>query len=126
MSCYIIAGIAIHDRDKYQKCPDGFDEIFSQYLGIVVAIDMDSEVLKGKWPFECNVLIRIPQPGGSPELVSVAGISAAGTAPQKRLGCQYRDDREVKITGISSLLNQSGGENIDGIEEIICPALAAV
>jgi uncharacterized protein (DUF1330 family) len=60
MSCYFIAQINIHDRDEYQKYVDGYDEIFSKYKGIVVAVDENPAVLEGEWPFDRTVLIRFP------------------------------------------------------------------
>jgi len=60
MSCYFIAQIKIHDRAEYQKYLDGYDEIFSTYRGIVVAVDEEPLVLEGEWPFDRTVLIRFP------------------------------------------------------------------
>ena len=60
MSCYFIAQIDIHDRDEYQKYLEGFDEIFSRYKGIVVAVDENPRVLEGEWPYTRTVLIRFP------------------------------------------------------------------
>jgi uncharacterized protein (DUF1330 family) len=60
MSCYFIAQINVHDRDEYQKYLDGYDEIFSKYKGIVVAVDESPQVLEGEWPYDRTVLIRFP------------------------------------------------------------------
>jgi uncharacterized protein (DUF1330 family) len=60
MSCYFIARITIHDRETYRKYEDGFDEIFSNYNGIVVCVDEDPVVLEGEWPCSRTVLIRFP------------------------------------------------------------------
>ena len=60
MSCYFIAQINITDRDEYQKYLDGYDEIFSKYKGIVVAVDERPSILEGEWPYERTVLIRFP------------------------------------------------------------------
>jgi uncharacterized protein (DUF1330 family) len=60
MSCYFVAQIRIHDPDEYQKYLDGFDEIFSRYKGIVVAVDEDPVVLEGEWPYTRSVIIRFP------------------------------------------------------------------
>ena len=60
MSCYFVAQINIHDRGEYQKYLDGYDEIFSKFKGIVVAVDEDPKVLEGSWPFARTVLIRFP------------------------------------------------------------------
>ena len=58
MSCYFIAQINIHDRDEYQKYLDGYDEVFSKYGGVVVAVDEDPSILEGDWPFQRTVVIR--------------------------------------------------------------------
>lgn len=60
MSCYLIAQIKIHDRDEYQKYLDGYDEIFSKYKGIVVAVDEGPLMLEGEWPYSRTVLMRFP------------------------------------------------------------------
>ena len=60
MSCYLIAQIDVKDREEYQKYLDGYDEIFSAYKGIVVAVDEEPEVLEGQWPWKRTVLIRFP------------------------------------------------------------------
>lgn len=58
MSCYLVAQIKIHDRDEYQKYLDGYDEVFSKYKGIVMAVDESPHVLEGEWPYSRTVLIR--------------------------------------------------------------------
>lgn len=60
MSCYLIAQININDPAEYQKYIDGYDEIFSKYKGIVVAVDEEPRVLEGEWPYTRTVLIRFP------------------------------------------------------------------
>ncbi len=60
MSCYVIAQIKIHDREKYNKYESGFDEIFGKYKGIIVAVDEEPEVLEGEWPYTRTVLLRFP------------------------------------------------------------------
>jgi len=60
MSCYFVAQINITDRDEYQKYLDGYDQIFSKYKGIVVAVDEYPAILEGEWPYERTVLIRFP------------------------------------------------------------------
>ena len=60
MSCYFVAQIDVRDREEYQKCLAGFDAIFSQYKGIVVAVDEDPVVLEGEWPYTRSVIIRFP------------------------------------------------------------------
>lgn len=60
MSCYLLAQININDYCEYQKYLDGFDEIFSKYKGIVVAVDETPRVLEGEWPYTRTVLMRFP------------------------------------------------------------------
>ena len=60
MSCYFIAQIRIHDPQEYQRYLDGFDEVFSQYRGQVVAVDDGPAVLEGHWPYTRAVVIRFP------------------------------------------------------------------
>ena len=60
MSCYIIAQIKIHDRGEYDKYENGFDEVFTKFKGIIVAVDEDPVILEGEWPFTRTVLIRFP------------------------------------------------------------------
>jgi uncharacterized protein (DUF1330 family) len=60
VSCYFVAQIKIHDRDEYQKYLDGFDEVFSKYKGVVMAVDDNPEILEGEWSFPRTVLIRFP------------------------------------------------------------------
>ena len=47
MRCYFVARITINDRDTYQEYLDGFDEIFTNYKGMVLAVDEEPEVLEG-------------------------------------------------------------------------------
>jgi uncharacterized protein (DUF1330 family) len=42
-------------------CADGFDEVFSKFRGIVVAVDENPTVLEGEWPSQRTVLIRFPK-----------------------------------------------------------------
>jgi len=60
VSCYLVAQININDRDGYQKYLDGYDEVFSKYKGIVVAVDEHPRVLEGEWPYTRTVLMRFP------------------------------------------------------------------
>jgi uncharacterized protein (DUF1330 family) len=60
MSCYFVAQISIRDEDEYRKYLDGFDEMFDQFNGTVVAVDSDPVILEGDWPYSRTVLIRFP------------------------------------------------------------------
>lgn len=60
MSCYFIAQIRIRDKEKYRNYEEGFDEIFANYRGEVVAVDDSPSLLEGKWGYTRAVLIRFP------------------------------------------------------------------
>jgi len=60
MACYLIAQINVHDKEGYQRYLDGFDEVFRNYKGIIMATDNDPTVLEGEWPYIRTVLIRFP------------------------------------------------------------------
>jgi uncharacterized protein (DUF1330 family) len=60
VSVYIIAQINIHDRERYDRYEEGFDEIFAKYKGMVVTVDEDPVVLEGEWPYGRTVMIRFP------------------------------------------------------------------
>ena len=60
MSCYFVARINIHDREKYKLYEEGFDQIFANYQGKVVAVDDNPTVLEGKRQHSRLVLIRFP------------------------------------------------------------------
>jgi uncharacterized protein (DUF1330 family) len=50
MACYLIAQINVRDKEGYKKYLDGFDEVFRNYKGIIMAAD--------KYPR--TVLMRFP------------------------------------------------------------------
>ena len=58
MTCYLIAQINVRDREGYRKYLEGFDQVFKDYKGIVMAADNQPEVLEGEWPYQRTVLIR--------------------------------------------------------------------
>ena len=60
MSVYVMAHIAIEDRDEYARYEAGFLEIFSQYRGELLAVSDAPEVVEGEWPYTRAVLIRFP------------------------------------------------------------------
>ncbi len=80
MTCYLIAQIDVHDREGYQKYLDGFNEVFKNYKGIIMAADNNPTVLEGEWPFQRTVLIRFPDAAearrwhGSPEYQKLAEV----------------------------------------------------
>lgn len=63
MSCYFLAQINIHDAREYQKYLDGYDSVFENFNGDVVAVDESPNILEGEWPYERTVLIRFPDEG---------------------------------------------------------------
>ena len=58
MPHYFIAQIKIHDKEEYQKYLEGFDVVFDQYNGTVLAVDDNPVVLEGIWPLPRTVVIR--------------------------------------------------------------------
>lgn len=60
MSCFFVAQIDIADRALYQQYLDGFDTVFQQFGGTVVAVDDAPEVLEGTWSRTRMVLIQFP------------------------------------------------------------------
>ena len=60
MNHYFVAQITIDDPDEYQTYLDGFDKIFAQYQGTVIAADDQPTVLEGKWTRTRIVIIRFP------------------------------------------------------------------
>jgi uncharacterized protein (DUF1330 family) len=60
MSCYFAAQIKIHDPQEYRRYLDGFDQVFVNYDGQVVAVDDGPVILEGEWPYTRAVVIRFP------------------------------------------------------------------
>jgi len=58
MACYLIAQIDVHDREGYQKYLNGFNEVFKDYKGIIMAADENPTVLEGEWQYPRTVLMR--------------------------------------------------------------------
>ncbi len=63
MSAYFLALINIHDQARYERYLAGFDEVFEQYEGRVLAVEDDPRVLEGEWPAARTVLIEFPDEG---------------------------------------------------------------
>lgn len=61
MSCYFMALIDIHDPAEYEQYLAGFDDVFEQYEGQVLAVEDEPRILEGNWPAERTVLIRFPR-----------------------------------------------------------------
>ena len=60
VSSYFIALINIHDLSQYEQYLAGFDEVFENFQGEVVAVEDNPRVLEGRWPAGRTVLIRFP------------------------------------------------------------------
>ena len=60
MSVYIVANIAIKDREEYGKYQDGFLEIFAKYKGELLAVSDQPQVIEGEWPYTRLVVLRFP------------------------------------------------------------------
>jgi uncharacterized protein (DUF1330 family) len=57
MTCYLIAQINVHDREGYRKYLEGFDQVFKDYDGAILAADKEPDVLEGQWPYQRTVLM---------------------------------------------------------------------
>ncbi len=60
MSHYLIARIAIHDREEYSKYEAGFMDIFSRYDGKLLSVDEAPKLIEGEWPVTRTVLVEFP------------------------------------------------------------------
>lgn len=60
MGSYFVAQINIHDQVAYNRYLEGFDAIFAQYNGEVLAVDDHVQVLEGSWPYQRTVIIKFP------------------------------------------------------------------
>lgn len=60
MSVYIVANIAIENRDEYTKYERGFPEIFARYQGELLAVSDSPVVIEGEWPYTRAAIIRFP------------------------------------------------------------------
>lgn len=60
MSSYFIAQINIHTPDEYENYLQGYDDIFNRYQGTVLAVDEQTVVLEGDWPYQRTVVIQFP------------------------------------------------------------------
>jgi uncharacterized protein (DUF1330 family) len=58
MTHYFVAQIRINDPIEYGKYLDKFDEIFSRYNGVYLAIDESPTLLEGHWNYTKSVLIK--------------------------------------------------------------------
>ncbi len=60
MAAYFIAHITIRDPEGYQRYLDGFDQIFDDYRGKVLAVDDHPELLEGESNRPRCVVIEFP------------------------------------------------------------------
>ncbi len=78
MSCYFIAKILVHDRERYARYLAGTEGVLKAHGGEVLAVDEDATVLEGTWVSTRTVLIRFPNEESaqawykSPEYQSIA------------------------------------------------------
>ena len=63
MACYFVGLIDIHDADEYDTYLEGYDAVFSQFRGEVIAVEESPRVLEGEWPAGRTVIIRFPNEG---------------------------------------------------------------
>ena len=60
MAHYLIAQIAIKDREKYAEYEAGFMDVFKSYKGKLLSVDENVSLLEGQWPATRTVLIEFP------------------------------------------------------------------
>lgn len=60
MSVYIVAQIAIEDREEYAKYEAGFVEVFLEHRGRVLSVSESPEVIEGSWPYTRTVILEFP------------------------------------------------------------------
>ena len=60
MSAFIIAQIAVRDRNEYSKYVAGFMEILTAHKGRLLSVDEDPHVFEGSWPSGRTVLFEFP------------------------------------------------------------------
>lgn len=65
MTAYLIANIAIHDRDAYVAYEEAFisaanADALASSGGTFKAVDQSPEVVEGEWPFNRVVVIEFP------------------------------------------------------------------
>ena len=60
MSSYFIALINIHDPEKYEQYLAGYDEVFNNFRGKVIAVEDNPRILEGTWPAGRTVVIKFP------------------------------------------------------------------
>jgi uncharacterized protein (DUF1330 family) len=60
LSSYFIALIDIHDHERYGQYLAGFDDVFNQFKGEVIAVEDNPTVLEGTWPAGRIVIIKFP------------------------------------------------------------------
>jgi len=78
MTHYIVARIAIHDRDRYAQYEAGFMPVFDKYGGQILAVNDAPEVLEGPPDTRRLVILAFPDReaalawAGSPEYQEIA------------------------------------------------------
>lgn len=55
---YFIANILINNQEEYQKYIDKSEEVFRQFNGRYLAVDIEPEVLEGNWTYSRAVIIQ--------------------------------------------------------------------
>jgi uncharacterized protein (DUF1330 family) len=78
MTHYIVARIAIHDRERYGQYEAGFMEVFARHGGQILAVNDAPEVLEGPPDDRRLVILAFPDKAaalawaGSPEYREIA------------------------------------------------------
>ena len=60
MTHYVVAHIAIHDRERYAQYEAGFMPIFAKYGGTILAVNDAPEVLEGPADTRRLVILAFP------------------------------------------------------------------
>ncbi len=73
---YIIAKVTVTDPDGYAQYGAGFNRVFGQYEGEIVAFSEDPTILEGEWSATRTVIIRFPSKASALEWYESDGYQA--------------------------------------------------
>jgi len=85
MTCYVMARVAIHDREPYGRYAAAFMPVLKQYGGRLLVSNETPEVLEGDWDGRKLVLMAFDSReaalawAGSPEYRKIAEDRIAGS-----------------------------------------------
>ena len=84
---YIIAKVTVTDPDGYAQYGAGFNRVFGQYEGEIVAFSEDPTILEGEWSATRTVIIRFPSKASASN-----GTSLTDTRHWSRFGSRLRQE----------------------------------